>query len=191
MKTFVKLLFFMAFLGFVLACDKADESVDNMANTDLKSAESREFTVPFKADFTVRDHSDFTDVSCGEPPVFKLTMVGEGNINHMGQITAEMTFCCNTESGAYWDTNCKFVAANGDELYATIPIGQIVPNEGNNSDYYQTCFNDTMYFVGGTGRFEGAEGKAMSNAFVHDAPEDWHTDFFSTGQLVLIKGKRK
>ena len=194
MKTLVKLLFFVVFTGLVFACAKSDEIVEVMPDAGLKSAKSHKVTVPFKADFTVWDHSDFTDASCGEHPVYKLTMTGEGKINHMGQITTEMTFCCNTESGAYWETKCTFVAANGDELYATIPIGQIVPNDGDNSDYYQTCFNDTMYFDGGTGRFEGALGKAMSNAFVHedeDVPENWHTDFFSKGQLILVKGKRK
>ena len=101
-----------------------------------------------------------------------------------------MTFCLNYENGSYWDAKCTFVAANGDELYAIIPTGQILTNEGDNSDYYQTHFNDNMYFDGGTGRFEGASGEAKTNAFVHDVPEDWHTDFFITGELILMKGKR-
>lgn len=191
MKTLVKLLPFVACLGLIYANIEPHENFEKMSDVELKSGKIHKVTLPFKADFTVWDHSDYTDTSCGGAPVYKLTMIGEGKINHMGQITTEMTFCCNTESGVYWGTNCTFVAANGDKLYATIQKGRIVPNEGDNSDYYQTCFNDTMRFEGGTGRFEGALGKAMSNAFVHSNPEDWHTDFFSTGELILVKGKRK
>ena len=188
---YVFLLSFMLML--IAGCSKTDDFLLNepLGNTLKKGhAEPVTVTVPFKADFTVLDHSDYTDESCGGYPVFALTMIGEGNINHMGKITTEMTFCCDVSNGSYFDTNCTFVAANGDELYAVVPTGQILPNEGDNSDYYETYFNDKMYFTGGTGRFEGASGEAMTNAFVHNNPEDWHTDFFSTGELILVKGKR-
>lgn len=197
MKTLVKLLFFVACLSFVLACSKSDEIVDEMLDVDLKSAQIK-VTVPFKADFTVWDHSDYTYNPCAveeKPWIVFLTMIGEGNINHMGKITTVITFCCNGQTGEYWDTDVIFVAANGDELYATVPTGQIKLNGGDNSDYYQSYFNDQMNIKGGTGRFDGASGKAMTNAFVHDpVPEDpddvWHTDFFSTGEITLIKGKK-
>ncbi len=191
MKTLVKIFFLMAVISLVAGCNKTDEFFEN-DSIELKSAQPHEVSVPFKADFTVWNFTDYTDRNCGEPPIFTLTMKGRGNINHMGKITTEFTFCCNTSNGSYWDTNCKFVAANGDELYATIPTGQILPNDDENSDYYQTYFNDKMFFTGGTGRFEGASGEAMTNAFVHNdpVPENWHTDFFGTGVLTLVKGKK-
>jgi len=193
MKTILKIFFLMAVFSLVASsgCNKTDDFVID-DSLELKSAQPHTVTVPFKADFTVWSFTDYTDRSCGEPPIFTLTMKGSGNISHMGKITTEFTFCCNVSNGAYWDTNCTFVAANGDELYAIIPSGQILPNEGDNSDYYQTYFNDKMIFTGGTGRFVGASGEAMTNAFVHDdvVPENWHTDFFSTGELILVKGKK-
>jgi len=189
MKTSIKLFIIVALISLAVGCNKTNDFVSD-DSIELKSAKIQTVTVPFKANFTVKDYSDYTDGSCGPAPIYSLTMKGEGNINHMGSITTEMTFCCNTSNGFYWDTNCTFVAANGDELYATIPTGQILPNEGDNSDYYQTYFNDKMYFVGGTGRFEGASGEAMSNAYVHNDPENWHTDFFSNGELILVKGKK-
>jgi hypothetical protein len=196
MKTFLKIFFLAALTGLLAGCEKTGEFFEN-ETPELKKAQVK-VTVPFKADFTVWDHSDFTDNPCaveGKPWIVFLTMIGEGNINHMGKITTVITFCCNGQTGEYWDTDVIFVAANGDELYATIQTGQILPNEGDNADYYQTYFNDQMIFNGGTGRFEGASGKAMTNAFVHDPdPEDtddvWHTDFFSTGEITLLKGKK-
>jgi hypothetical protein len=151
--------------------------------------------VPFKADLSVWDHSDYSDTRCGGFPALYLTMRGSGEITHLGRITTEMTFCCNVLSGRYWDTDVVFVAANGDELYGEIPEGWIVPNPGEDSDYYQTMFDDPGVFTGGTGRFQGASGEWMTNAWVHDdadgpeGPDEWRTDFFSTGTLILEKGK--
>jgi len=153
-------------------------------------------SVPLKADFSVWDHSDYTDPYCGGFPVLFLTMEGDGNITHLGKMTTTMTFCNDVTTGHYYDTDVIFIAANGDELYASIPEGQIVPNEEDNSSYYQAKFNDPMIFTGGTGRFDGASGEALTNAYVHndedgpEGPDVWRIDFFSTGTLVLVKGKR-
>jgi len=194
-------MFLVAGIGLLVSCSKSDEMLfaDDPLESSLKNAkvESKTVMVPFKAHFTVWDHSDYSDPACGGAPVFYLTMLGDGNINHMGLITTKMNFCLDGLTGEYWDTECIFVAANGDELYASIPLGIVIPNEGENSDYYSSRFDDDMYFTGGTGRFEGASGSAKTNAFVHDASdvykhkgdEVWHTDFFSTGELILVKGK--
>ena len=194
MKTFKGLLFLFAGIGLLISCSKSDDMlpIDDPLGSNLKSAVNKSVTVsvPFKADFSVWDHSDYTDLSCGGFPVFFLTMVGEGNITHLGKMTTRMTFCCNVMTGYYYDTECTFVAANGDELYALIPEGQIIPNDEDNSAYYQTKFNDLIIFTGGTGRFEGASGSAYTNAYVHDGVDEWRTDFFSTGSLILVKGKR-
>ncbi|MCK5138123.1 MAG: hypothetical protein KAR19_20230 [Bacteroidales bacterium] len=198
MKTLAKLLFIVACLGLVHACSKFDELVEEMPDAELQSAQPITVTVPFKADFTVWNHTDPTDRSCGDHPIYKITMKGEGIINHLGLITTTMTFCNNVGTGEYWDTDCIFIAANGDELYASIPMGTVIPNEEENSNYYSNRFNDDMFFVGGTGHFEGASGEAKTHAYVHlptddyihEGDEVWHTDFFSTGELILVAGKR-
>ncbi|MBN2665559.1 MAG: hypothetical protein JXR67_03550 [Bacteroidales bacterium] len=196
MKTLKRVLFFIAGIGLLMACSKSDNfwGDEPLGNTiKEKQIQPVTVTVPFKCNLTVWDHSDYTDMSCGEYPNFLLTMKGEGTISHLGSMTTVMTFCCNVETGVYGPTNVTFVAANGDELYADIPVGYILPNDGYNSDFYQSYFNDPIYIIGGTGRFEGASGEGMTNAFVHDPdPENtddvWHTDFFSTGTLTLVKG---
>jgi len=152
-------------------------------------------TLPFKADFTVWDKSDYTDLSCGEPPVYSLTMEGNGNATLLGSLTTRMTFCCNTGTGYYYNTTGSLVAANGDELFISIPVGYIVPNEESNSAYYQERFNDEIFFVGGTGRFKGATGKGWTHSYVHNPdgtiPDDvWHTDFFTTGTITMLKPRQ-
>lgn len=148
-------------------------------------------SLPFKADLSVWDRSDYTDLRCGGFPNLYLTMEGSGHATHLGRLTTRMTFCCNVQTGAYGPTDIVFRAASGDELHATIPTGQIVPNDGDNSDYYQTRFDDLGVFTGGTGQFEGASGTFHTNAWVHNGADEWRTDFFSEGILQLVRGTRR
>lgn len=193
MKTLTKLFLLVAISGLLVSCEKSDHFWDDdpLDNTEKGSpVESVMVTIPLKCDFTVWDHSDWTDTRCGGLPVLYAIMIGEGKMSHLGTMTTSMTFCMNIETGEYYDAECTFVAANGDELYGVIPLGYCVPNEGDNSDYYQGKFDDPLYFTGGTGRFEGATGEVTTNAWIHDpTPDDevWHTDFFSTGTLILVK----
>ena len=192
MKTLIRFLFFMACVSLYVTCQKSDQIMDDLSGSQLKSTQLITVNVPFKVNLTVWDHSDYTYMKCGDPPVFALTMEGSGTSTHLGTLTTSMTFCCNVATGEYFDTEIVFVSANGDKLYGQISIGFIVPNPGENSAYYQSKFNDPIVFTGGTGRFEGASGEAMTNAFVHDPLDEndvWHTDFFSEGTLVLVKGK--
>jgi hypothetical protein len=199
MKTLVKLLFFVVCVAIIAGCQKDEEMLKNDVN--LKSAEygsnndgeNLTVTIPFKANFTVWGQKPEHD--CGDNK--SVHMQGNGTITHLGKMKTIMTFCSDGQ-GNYWNTDVVFISANGDELYASIPVGVIVPNEEDNAAHYSRRFNDEMYFVGGTGRFDGASGMAMTHAYVHypsdewqhKGDEVWHTDFFSSGELILVKGKR-
>lgn len=187
MKTLKTTIFALICLCFLTTCSKSDVySDENLSDNTLKS---KSVTLPFKSSFSVWDHSDYTNNECGGFPVFFVTMEGYGTATHLGQLTTTFTFCCNVETGEYYNTIGKLVAANGDILFIEIPHGNIIPNEGDNSDYYQTRFNDPMIITGGTGRFEGATGSLMTNAFVHDGTDEWRTDLYSSGTITLPKGK--
>jgi hypothetical protein len=193
MKTLLKFMLVLACISLFVTCQKSDQILDDLSDGTLKKAQPITVSVPFKANLTVWDHSDYTDRSCGDPPVFLLTMEGFGTSTHLGRLTTKMTFCCDVSTGIYHNTDIVFVSANGDELYCQIPIGYIIPNEGENSEYYTDRFNDPIIFNGGTGRFEGAKGDALTNAFVHypvDENDVWHTDFFSEGTLVMVKSEK-
>ena len=194
MKTKLAMLTILGLLLFACQTDSEEFYLENdsQSNTVEKKGNDGSLMVyvPFKADFSVWDKSDYSDNRCGEPPLFYLTMVGNGNINHLGKMTTLMNFCLDGSTGHYYDTIGIFVAANGDELHFVVPEGFIMPNEGDNSSYYQSWFNDPIYFTGGTGRFKDASGEAKTNAWVHDGTDEWRTDFFSEGTLILKRGKR-
>ena len=200
MKTLSKLLLVVFSLLFVFSCSK---SQDDILSPDLKSGnlgadeshESKTVTVPFKADFTVWHAAPTGSGEVCDMPnaLFRETMAGSGEITHLGKITTWMTFCVLGDLSYTFTELGYFVAANGDSLFIDIPHGQIIPG-GSDLEGYSAYFNDTMYFVGGTGRFDGASGYALTNAYpVFDddqTPEDeFFTDFFSEGTLTLVKGK--
>ena len=199
MKIMKQLLFLLACIIMLSTCTNSDVILDDASmTTTLKKGHDKTVSVPLKSHFSVWNHTNPNDRSCGEKPIFKVTMIGEGNMTHLGKMNTTMTFCNDTSNGEYWDTDIIFIAANGDELYASIPEGKVIPNEEENSNYYSSRFNDKMYFNGGTGRFEDASGEGWSNAYVHRPTDEyrhkgdeiWRTDFFSYGTLILKKGKR-
>lgn len=193
MKIFkaISLALFTMILFF--SCSTDNEPLDLMLEEETemrKPMESKMVTIPFKANFSVWDQSDYTDPSCGEG-WFNLTMVGEGTINHLGKMSTIMKFCLNPSNGYYENVDGVFVAANGDELYFEVPEGWVLPIDGGEFLYYQSQFDDPINFLGGTGRFEGASGNATTNAYVHSIPADeWRTDFFSEGSLTIKPGSR-
>ncbi len=196
MKNLKTLMMVACCVALVVACSKmvdetslADLKSGNMYGAD-KSGEDKMVSVPFKADFSVWRALPPGQGEACDGGYFRETMEGEGEIIHLGEMTTFMTFCVDTLTSEYALTELGyFVAANGDTLFIDVPYGQVLP--GSDLDGYVAHFNDTMYFMGGTGRFEGASGKALSNAnvYVGDGTE-FRTDFLSYGHLTLKKGKR-
>ena len=193
MKVLQKLLFAALCVCLCFACSDVGDELDN----DLKSGkmlgadkthETVMVTKPFKANFSVwRLHPMGEGEAC-DGSSNRETMVGSGNITHLGKISTFMTFCVNSTFGYSFTEPGYFMAANGDMLYIDVPDGQII---GPVMDGYQAHFNDTIYFTGGTGRFEGASGKALTNAhvFAGDTDNEFRTDFFSEGTITMMRGK--
>ncbi|HYQ55821.1 MAG TPA: hypothetical protein VEP89_00645 [Draconibacterium sp.] len=196
MKKLKTLLFTVCCLALIMACaELVDESElielkkGNMYGAD-KSGDDKMVTVPFKADFSVwRAMPVGSGEACNEGH-FRETMMGEGDISHLGEITTYMTFCVNGATSEYAFTELGyFVADNGDSLFIDIPAGMVMG--GSDKEGYVAHFNDTMYFMGGTGRFEDAMGMALTNAYVYVGDgSEFRTDFWSQGHLKLKKGKR-
>ena len=199
MEKWKKILLALCCMCLCLACSETfdDETADDLKSGHLgshKDGDMKMVHVPFKAEFTVWHAAPPGSGEACDEGWFRETMEGSGDISHLGEITTFMTFCVNLSNLSYAFTEWGyFVAANGDMLYVNIPEGQIIPAPV--MDGYHAYFNDTMFFMGGTGRFEGASGYALTNAhpfFDNPATEEdeFYTDFFSEGILKLKKGKK-
>ena len=105
MKALVKFVFITAGICLLMTCAKTDEFLNNNQDDNALKSTTKKVTVPFKANFSVWDHSDYTDNSCGGDPVFFLTMEGFGPATHLGKMTTTITFCCNIITG-YYNIGC-------------------------------------------------------------------------------------
>jgi len=151
-------------------------------------------TKPFKADFYTEEY-DLVPDGCGSGIAIN-TQTGEGEGTELGRFTTWMVFCFDLNAppalGTYWflpgppGQNGRFVAANGDELWITVLDGYVDFFDPNLPPGYQASFHDDFYFIGGTGRFEGASGGGQINSLVGI---NGRTDHKWTGMLMIPTGQ--
>lgn len=179
------------------SCDVADPIQADGADATLRKENAGQHAVeiPFRASAFTELRSLAPDPTCGDPPFFLNTQVGEGRATHLGRFSVEFTFCVDAsdllddgvlsegESLPYTDGVGVLVAANGDELYLSI-AGTVVPSEDPDYDFQ---FQDPFDFAGGTGRFEGATGSGVTDSFVSQATD--RTDHTWNGTLIVQRGK--
>lgn len=108
--------------------------------------------VPFKA--TAKGSG--TDAEAGAPcddGFFPTGNLAHGTGTHLGRFTSIHRQCINFETLEFRDGTVTFHAANGDQLYATFE-GFISPTDQAGV----LSFDNPAHAVGGTGRFNGAQG---------------------------------
>ncbi|MCG2589571.1 hypothetical protein [Rhodohalobacter sulfatireducens] len=151
---------------------------------------------PFKADFFTIDAAlegaDPCDGSLYDLPV-PTAQEGYGQGTHLGRFTTRMTFCVEVIDWAnltapYNNLEATFIAANGDELWTTIPApgGLIIPSDRPGC---RIEFHDPFEIVGGTGRFEGAGGSGRLDTYqCHDGTR-YVNEHYWYGTLILPRAK--
>jgi hypothetical protein len=102
--------------------------------------------VPFKGQGSFTGTSETVDPNTGN---LIITGVVAGNLSHLGRTTGTATQITFAPDYVSFTIEVTFVAANGDELFATF--------EGN---FVDSNFDSegTFSITGGTGRFDGASG---------------------------------
>jgi len=174
---------FLAILFMVSCTNTAD---DTTTDFDLNNIESKNFnaknqavTVPFKSSFSTSLGTMENPVVCNDLDL--VIQVGGGVATHLGTFTTAMSFCVDPEF-YYFGVEGTFYAANGDELWISIPTGQVIPNP-ELPEPYLFYFTDDFFFVGGTGRFVGATGGGTTNSLVEATLS---TDHEWDGTLTLL-----
>ena len=102
----------------------------------------------------------FTDPNTCEQGEFLVTDTLTGTSSHLGRVAATYPHCVDFAAGTFSGT-ATFTAANGDELLVLL-AGSADPT------CTTTCaVTFTGSITGGTGRFEGAEGKLTGTGTVN------------------------
>lgn len=169
---------FLAASGLVLttgACETPLPAADEQIAFSVVNGDGS-VNKPFKAALTTASTGLAMDPACGAYPLEH--QVGDGTATHLGQFTADFTFCIDPtdllddgqltagESIPYWDGVGVFTAANGDVLILEIE-GEILPSTRPGFNFE---FHDDFEFTGGTGRFAGASGSGSTDSYVQQSP---------------------
>jgi len=178
MKTLSRVLFCLACVMLMASCEKENTTY---SSSGKELHENKSFT----ADFTVWDNSEITTKEGGS---CLLTWEGYGVSNLMGSFDVKITLNCNMSTGEFFDLNGTFSMNDESEVFFNIFKGLIIPNSGEDCDYYQTCFNDMAFISGGTGCFSNAVGSFYPNVLIHNGndhdDDKWFAKFSCEGRIT-------
>ena len=197
MKTLIKLLFLVAIISLVAACNKS-ESLVNYGDAGLKSAQPVTVTVPFEAHMLGTPILiDFENSECAQQgnPVHVIAEAA-GTATHMGIVHITFDFCAGGQDpditvphmtvgpGSY-----VLTAANGDELFLHTEGGAVIFGRTEEHPEYVIDYWRYPYTItGGTGRFEGASGEIFSDDYDTSLNEKSVHNWY--GEITLVKGIR-
>ena len=138
-----------------VACDQPRSTVTGPDAAYQAQRSSTAHEVPFKtSSYFSQVIAVVPEPGCNATGEARRYLEGEGSATHLGRYTVELSFCARA-GGILADGLGTFVAANGDLLHFTF--------EGTSTFAPPFTVNFTSYsvFTGGTGRFDGASGRAV------------------------------
>ena len=124
---------------------------------EASKGRARPFKGEYVADFAIVPDGDWCDPQSGTTPVL---IEGHGQMTHLGRFTFEARHCTDPVTGTFADGVGVFVAANGDELWATYDGEFLAPLPDGTQ-----VVASTHTYDGGTGRFTNASGGADASAW--------------------------
>ena len=169
-----KLLPFVALFAAVSACENSTAPENPVFTREDVSAgpgmtELSSTTVPIHG-ITQASSGDQQIMGwCNEAAgVVRMAAPGTGTSTHGGRFEIQQTNCVDTASGAITGGTATLTTANGDEIHM-VYSGRVLPGI-----VPQTLDLDYV-FIGGTGRFEHAEGE-LNAAVYYTSPTTWVSD---------------
>ncbi len=172
----------------LISCDVPSEEAiipeDGLSGQMAPGQHFVNFNAVFYSVFTPTDE----DAGCEAPQFFQVKQEGDGTAAQLGKFRFEALFCVDPATGEYGSGATgygKFIFEDGDILYSTVS-GQVVPSD---HPKYDSQFQDDMQFIGGTGRFAGSYGEAVTDSYVTFFADGDSTVHHWQGTLMLPAGK--
>ena len=165
----LRMLLIGAFVFAGAACTQEESIVPSLKETALQphspslhlSTGREAVRVPFKATGLGIGTGAEAEPACDDG-FFPTGNVAHGTATHLGRFTSIHRQCVNFETLEFRDGTVTFHAANGDQLHVTFE-GFLTPT----AEPGVLSFDNPAHAVGGTGRFENAEGVLRANGMVN------------------------
>jgi hypothetical protein len=152
---------FFLFSAALVGCERTGPTVTGPEIDLLTSRSDESRMVPFKTSrYSFQIIGAEVAPGCSGTGEIRLSLSGEGIATHLGRFSVAFSFCSRPDL-TLADGQGTFVAANGDRLHFTF--------EGTSAPASPPSLTFTSFatFVGGTGRFENASGRAVVTGTVN------------------------
>ena len=126
--------------------------------------------------------------TCPAGATWRFIGSGTGRLSHLGTVTATNTHCTFAMDGVFSGGQMTMTAANGDELFMTYSGSFVLDNP---TDPTRSDVELTWQIVGGTGRFEDAEGTGTGTGFSLISGMDSTTTMNYDGMISTAVGALK
>ncbi|MBN2275407.1 MAG: hypothetical protein JXK95_13820 [Bacteroidales bacterium] len=149
-------------------------------------------TVPFKADCT-GEYIYFGPDTLPEPKctgslsLWRAVVDAKGTGEPMGNFTVHFDFCGDSLSN-YGNLYAHIIDEKRDTLFLN-SSGRVLDGRLDEHPAFVTSYwRDTIRFAGGTGRYKGATGIAVTDDY--NSSEDPNSHHHWTGTIALVKGRK-
>lgn len=137
-------------------CDRAPSALTGPVADFQAQRSAAERQVPFRtSSYVFNAIAAVPEPECNAPGESRRYLVGEGSATRLGSYTVELSFCARA-GGILDDGLGTFVAADGDQLHFTFD------GKSAFAPPFSLSFISYSVFTGGTGRFDGATGRAVA-----------------------------
>ena len=160
------------------------------SETKVVDEESKMITEDFHAEFTGTytyvGPDTLASKKCSDSLyIWRAIVDCEGTANTMGKVDVHFDFC-GDQDGNYGNTDAFMVDENNDTLFITC-AGQVIQGKMEGHPELVTSYwKDEFKILGGTGKYEGATGKGMTDDY--NSSEDPNSHHTWKGTITLNEG---
>ena len=151
-----------------------------------------EVTLPFKAEcigeYKYMGPDTLQESKCsGSLSKWRAIVDAKGNSNPLGNIKVHFDFCGDSLSN-YGNLFAYIIDKDGDTLFID-GSGHVYEGRlDEHPEYVTSYWRDTIRFIGGTGKFNGAKGFIISDDY--NSSKDVFSHHHWTGNIILLKNNK-
>ena len=146
-------------------------------------------TENFKADFTgdykyVGPDTLANPKCTGQLSLWRAIVDGKGTCTPLGDFTVHFDFCGDSLSN-YGNSYAYMLSAENDTLLIDVSGRVIEGRLDDHPEYVTSYWRDSIRFIGGTGKYEGATGKGITDDY--NSSQDNNSHHSWKGTITLAK----
>ena len=190
-RTLMKNLYLITTFLLLMIPGCTNDSVTGIEDESLLTAEINDHElqktpvlVPIKGNYSGSGSIDAerTDCPAGTVPI---SGEGTGTASHSGKIHVNFSHCsyflADPENPTYTDGWGQLISANGDTIYGSY-FGNLTGPDS---------FVDYNTIIGGSGRFDGAEGHFIEYGTAVFTPEGFDFNIYFEGEISTVGSQKR